>query len=321
MINKALLLMFFCFLLAACSGSDGDVRDIPAPDSNNPEIRLKADVWQMMEGTRATTYDNAAALQGEESGFTCYAYNANSIEVNTDAGINGSNVKWNSTNSAWEFQDGPDPHRWPSSGDLDFFCYMPATAALSTDAPYISGITYSATDAPSHTVAFSCDMTKTVNKEFVFALALGKNKSNAGSGVSLTFLHPFARIRFKLSEASGTNVKINSITLGGEVYYKTADYSYTFDGSTATSKWDTSSGVQGAFGTCNLNVDYLVIPNNYGSQTLTVNATWTELSAVENVDVSASVAFNWEAGHSYTYTLKLKDYILIVDTDKFTEQW
>lgn len=321
MINKALLFMFFCFLLAACSGSDGDVRDIPAPDSNNPEIRLKADVWQMMEGTRATTYDNAEALQSETSGFTCYAYTANSTTVNTDAGINGSNVKWNSTNSAWEFQDGPDPHRWPDSGSLDFFCYMPADpntdANVETAASYISGISYDATDAPSvtHTVTFSCDMRETVDKEFVFALALDKNKSNAGSGVSLTFLHPFARIRFKLSEASGTNVKINSITLGG-TYYKTADYSY--DGSTST--WSNHDNAD-AFGECDLDENYLVIPNNYGSQTLTVNATWTELSAVENVDVSASVAFNWEAGHSYTYTLTLKDYILIVDTDKFTEQW
>ena len=313
MINKALLFMFFCFLLTACSGSDGDVRDIPAPDSNNPEIRLKADVWQMMEGTRATTYDNAAALQGEESGFTCYAYNANSTEVNTDAGINGSNVKWNSTNSAWEFQDGPDPHRWPASGDLDFFCYMPATAALSTDA-YISGITYSATDAPSHTVAFSCDMTKTVDKEFVFALTTGQNKSNAGSGVSLTFLHPFARIRFKLSEASGTSITINSITLGGD-YYKTAKYSY--NGSTST--W-TPSGVQGAFGTCYLDENYLVIPYSYGTQTLTVNATWNEWSAVTR-NVTANVDFNWEAGHSYTYTLTLNEYTLIVDVSKFTEQW
>ena len=320
MINKALLLMFFCFLLAACSGSDGDVRDIPAPDSNNPEIRLKADVWQMMEGTRATTYDNAEALQSETSGFTCYAYTANSTTVNTDAGINGSNVKWNSTNSAWEFQDGPDPHRWPSSGDLDFFCYMPADpntdSYMETAASYISGISYAATDGPTptHTVGFSCNMALDVDKEFVFALALGKNKSNAGSGVSLTFLHPFARIRFKLSEASGTSITINSITLGGD-YYKTANYSY--NGSAST--W-TPSGVPDAFGTCNLNVDYLVIPHNYGSQTLTVNATWNEWSAVTR-NVSASVNFNWEAGHSYTYTLTLKEYTLIVDVSKFTEQW
>ena len=65
---------------------------------------------------------------------------------------------------------------------------------------------------------------------------------------------------------------------------------------------------------------FLVIPNNYGSTTLTVNGTWTDWSNVTK-DVTADVAFNWQPGYIYTYTLTLTKYVLKVDIEKFTEQW
>ena len=65
---------------------------------------------------------------------------------------------------------------------------------------------------------------------------------------------------------------------------------------------------------------FVVIPKDYGSKTLTVNATWDDWSNV-TMDVTANVDFNWEPGKKYTYNLTLAKYILIVDTQKFTEQW
>lgn len=65
---------------------------------------------------------------------------------------------------------------------------------------------------------------------------------------------------------------------------------------------------------------YLVIPKNYGSKTLTVNATWDDWSNV-TMDVSADVDFDWQAGNIYTYNLTLEKYALKVDILKFTEQW
>ena len=65
---------------------------------------------------------------------------------------------------------------------------------------------------------------------------------------------------------------------------------------------------------------FVVIPYNYGSKTLTVNATWDDWSNV-TMDVTANVDFNWEPGKIYTYNLTLAKYILIVDTPKYTEQW
>lgn len=304
------IVLLAAMLLAACSSSDSD--DSPIATSQN-EIHLTTNVTSMPSGTRATTYENVTDLQ-TEAHFTCVAYQANT----TTEYIASTTVDWNSTNSRWEFNSGANHYYWPlpnSNGgawpSLDFFAYMPATKPSYITA----GPTYSA----DHHVTFSCDMAQEVNKEFMFGVTLNQNGENPpAAGVPMQFIHPFARIRFKLSDASGTSVKINSITLGGE-YYKTADYSY--DGSTST--WSNPAGA-GAFGTCQLNTDYLVIPSNssnYGPRTLTVNATWDEWSAVTR-DISTTVDFNWGSpGHSYTYVLTLKKYVLIVDTKKYTEQW
>ena len=308
-------------LLAACNSSDSD--DSPVATSQN-EIHLTTNVTSMPSGTRTTTYDDAG-LKSEGS-FTCVAYEANT----TTPYISTTTVDWNSTNSRWEFNGGASHYYWPipsSNVDtwrsLDFFAYVPSAANLTTDAEYITtGPIYSATTTPSvsHTVTFSCDMRKTATKEFMFGMALDLNGGNVPeTGVPMQFLHPFARIRFKLSDASGTSVRINSITLGG-TYYKTADYSY--DGSKST--WSNHANLED-FGTCQLNTDYLVIPipipYTYGSRTLTVNATWDEWSAVTR-DVSTTVDFDWASpGYSYTYVLTLNKYVLIVNSEKYTEQW
>lgn len=275
----------------------------------------------MMEGTRATTYDNAAL---QSNGFKCAVYEINTITPY----IASVNVNWGG--SGWAFSDGS--HEWhPDGTHLDFFAYSPQTipSYIDIDSDSNPDVTYAVNGTPSPAPHFSCTMPINLTpadatQEFVWALTADQSKEANGSGVTMTFRRPFACIRFKLSEASGTNVRVNSISIPG--IYTSGTCTLTGTGGTATSTWSSLSGnsnpltITGSPATSDDAV-YLVIPYNYGSQTLTVNATWTELSAVENVDVSASVNFNWEAGHSYTYTLKLKDYILIVDTDKFTEQW
>lgn len=301
------IVLLAAMLLAACSSSDSD--DSPAATSQN-EICLTTNVTSMPSGTRTTTYDDAGLKT--EGSFTCVAYQAN---TKTEY-IASTTVDW-TTNSRWEFNGGASHYYWPlpnSNGgawpSLDFFAYVPATKPSYITA----GPTYSA----DHHVTFSCDMAQEVNKEFMFGVTLNQNGENPPpAGVPMQFIHPFARIRFKLSDASGTSVKINSITLGG-TYCKTADYSY--DGSTSESTWRNLGG-EDAFGTCQLNTDYLVIPKNYSSRTLTVNATWDEWSAVTR-DISTTVDFNWASpGYSYTYVLTLNKYVLIVNSEKYTEQW
>lgn len=213
MINKAQLLMFCSLLLAGCSG-DGDGRDVPVSETDKTEIRLAADVWNVMEGTRATTYDNAAALQAQAS-FTASAY----VENTATAYINPVQVNYET--DKWVWSDGK--HYWPATGNLDFFAYiMPATAPS-----YITEPTYSVVESAPQ-ASFTCtNLPMTYNattpeagqgsslQEFIWGITIGQNKTNQGtSGVTMKFRHPFARIKFQLA-ASHPDIQINSITFKG----------------------------------------------------------------------------------------------------------
>ena len=191
---------------------------------------------------------------------------------------------------------------------------MPATKP-----DYITELTYAVSGEPTapHPY-FTCDMTQTVNKEFIWALTTGQNREDQGaSGVTMTFKHPFARIYFQLSNESGSSVTINSITISGEDFYTTG--TCTFDGTTST--WSDKDN-QGSLGTLAIGIPYIVIPNDYGSsKTITVNATWDEWGTFTTGVTSSPLTINWQAGYSYTYTLTLSKYALNVDVNKYTEQW
>ena len=303
-------------LFSACSSDDPIPTTNNAPDS---EILMDANVWQVMEGTRATTFDNDAALRGETGGFKCAIY----YENTTNQYLDYTTVNW--SGSQWLWNDGK--HYWPPSGNLDFFAYMPATQP-----GYVTNITNSIIETgsgPEPQPYFNCTnlpltLTPTdATTEFIWALTRGQNKTANASGVTMNFKHPFARIKFKLSAASGTNVAVNSITIPD--VYRNGRCTLSGTGNTATCTWSNLSDssndlvISGDPAT-NDDVVYLVIPYNYGSKTLTANATWSDWSTATK-DVSASVAFNWEAGYSYIYTLTLSKEALIVDVNKYTEQW
>lgn len=301
-------------LLAGCAGSDEN--EIPGADRQ--PILLNAGIQQMTEGTRATTFDNATALQTEGS-FTCVAYNANT----TTEYISPTTVNWNSTTSQWEFNSGASHYYWPlpsSPGGaypaLDFFAYMPASTP-----GYITNLEYSATSTPSetHTITFDADLSSGAAKEFIFALALDQDKAGTNSTtqptagqVDLAFKHPFARVKFVQGTKPST-VTINSVSLSGVKM----NGSFSYDGSTsswsdqATTKKGTLSG---------FNEWFLAVPSS-DTRTLSVNCTWTDWGDVTR-DITATIPDNWAIGTSYTYTISVtKEYALKVDIAKFTEQW
>jgi hypothetical protein len=139
----------------------------------------------------------------------------------------------------------------------------------------------------------------------------------------MVFKHPLALIKFVITEASGTHVKINSFSIAD---LKTSG-TCTYNGTAMT--WNEQSGSAAMTiaqelkrGGTTETTPFVVIPNNPvpTATTLTVNATWDDWSNV-TVDVTANVDFNWEPGKIYTYNLTLAKYILIVDTQNYTEQW
>lgn len=321
-------------LLAGCSGSEDD----DTPEADSQEIRLDASVWKVVEGTRAkaparsltraTTFDNDAALK-EEAHFTCVAYNANT----TTAYIPTTTVDWNSTSSAWEFNNGSSHYYWPlpateggACPSLDFFGYMPTT----TPSYITTGPTYTA----AHNVTFACSnlpMTHASQsgiKEFVFGMAVDQNKENASAGVPLTFQHPFARIKLQLA-ASHPDVTINSIA------FKSIknNGSYSKDDSP---QW-TSSGDATDF-TLTLTGDARIFNNNpastrqIGDYYLMIPQEWTGVIEVDADCVSwgetknypsltTTVPTTWQPGYSYTYTFNISPDDLRVNIERFTEQW
>lgn len=318
-IGGIVLLLATMVWLAGCTGSDSD--DVQTPDPSTEDIHLSADVWQVMDGTRATTFDNAVALQ-TEGAFSCAVYEKNTITPF----ISGTSVNWNTTTGEWLFSDGK--HYWPS-GALDFFAYMPATPP-----DYITGPTYTGTPE-NHTVSFTCSslpMTQAGQessslKEFVYALALDQDKNGTNTTaqptqgqVSLTFQHPFARIKLQWaaspydhSSITLTSVKLKGIKNSG-TYNSSATPQWTATDD-ATDLTVTSLAENGAA------VPYLVIPQEWTGD-IEVIASWTVWGETKKSTLTANVGTTtWEPGTSYTYTFTITDTDLKVDIGKFTEQW
>ena len=312
-------------LLTGCSGdSASDISPDPTPSTGKSEIKVNADIWRMMEGTRVTTYDNQAALQ-TDGHFTCAVYQANT----TTPYINATRVDWNGS-TAWEFTDGK--HYWPATGNLDFFAYMPKAGSLPS---YITtGPTYAVNGTPAPAPYFVCTNLPMTNagqeglQEFIWALTPGQNKASQGaSGVTMTFKHPFALIKFVIAEGSGTHVQVNSISItelntGGTCTFNAAGTASTWSSHSGSATMTITPATPLKYGTSSTQTTLLmVIPNNYnGSKTLTVNGTWDDWSNVTK-DISTDISIDWQPGYIYTYTLTVTKYALTVDIQKYTEQW
>ena len=357
MINKAQLLMFCSLLLAGCSG-DGDGRDVPVSETDKTEIRLAADVWNVMEGTRATTIPGGTLTSGS---FTASAYVGNT----TTSYINPVQVNYET--DKWVWSDGK--HYWPATGNLDFFAYiMPATAPS-----YITEPTYSVVESAPQ-ASFTCtNLPMTYNattpeagqgsslQEFIWGITIGQNKTNQGtSGVTMKFRHPFARIKFQLA-ANHPDIQINSITFkglktGGTCtldatgkdgnYYITSVWSsltpaeggsdlvMTLASKDGDDKWiaapvntfskdaDNTTPIGGWTGSAHDFVNLLVIPQTWAGQ-IEVNASWNDWgdTPVEHTVTATIPSITWQPGYSYTYTFNITLEDLVVNLTDFTEQW
>lgn len=324
------LLLAGGMLLLATACSKDETEDGQRTDISDKDIRMNVDVWRVMEGTRATTFDNQAALQTEGS-FTCYAYNGET----TTPFINGSTVNWIEIENTWAFTDGKK--YWPATGSLDFFAYMPAEKPA-----YISAVSYTTARTPTITCT-SLPMTSDGQasiKEFVYGLVTGQTKDAQGeTGVTMNFLHPFARIDFKLA-ASHPNIIINSITLktiknNGTCSFNgttstwtpsgdATDFVMTLTGDAATFNNNPASAqpIGGYAESAHTSIPLLMIPQDWAGE-IEVNASWNDWGDTPvSHTVSATIdAITWQPGHSYTYTFTISPDDLTVNTTNYTEQW
>ncbi len=313
-----LLLLITAFVLSACSSDDTNPTPATTPDS---EIRFKPSVWQVMEGTRATTFDGGTLTSGS---FICTAYNESTATENTIVNIIDNTVTWNG--AGWDFEGGK--RYWPNEAlTLDFFAYMPTTipSYITNTSDETEILTYEARNPQ-----FKCNsLPMTYNREspeagqgtglqeFVYALVEGEYKGKSPSGIVLSFQHPFARIKLQLSSAQ-EDIHINSITfksIKNNGFYSHIS-GWTPEGETinfvATLNDDYEA--DDAIGT------YIMVPQDWAGE-IEISADWKVWDVTKTNTVSATVPTTWAAGHSYTYTLTITETDLIVDTSKYTEQW
>ena len=316
-----IIILLAAGLLAGCARVDE-----PMPQT---EIAVTTGVTGMLK--RIYSFNSNTDLQAKDIKIDAYFHGTNTKYLN--------GVKLHYDNDAWKFWNGSSQlhYYWPIEGSV----YDPSSANITVssldfvgfcpyDAPaYITGSTYAHASGVSFTCNVSSYMTPASQasmQEYLIAVLNTQTyttQTAAGGALPMVFKHPFALIKFVIAAGSGTHVQVNSISIADLYTIGTC----TYDGSTMS--WGSYSG-SATMSQTGLNLKYgtgstetalfMVIPNNYGAKKLTVNGTWDDWSAVTK-DISADVDFNWQPGYIYTYNLTVTPTALIVDKDKFTEQW
>lgn len=336
-----MLFLLAAGLLAGCSDGASEMK----PGDNNleqkkqTEIAVKTNLTRRI--TRATTIDNNTELQDYDLKIDAYFHD---IETKY---LDSEKLHYTGEEPTWTFWDGSAAlHRyWPIEGSvyepaganipvtsLDFVGYCPYDKPSYIGTPtynHSTGVTFTAT-LPTTEVDDVDYMTlenQASLQEYLVAVLDAQTVATqeaAGGALPLQFKHPFALIKFVITAASGTHVQINSISLSGLKTGGTCAY----DGTTMA--WSGQSGsatmkleqVLKNGGTTE-GTPFVVVPYNYGSKYLTVNATWDDWSNTVTIsDYGTDVDFNWEPGYLYTYNLTLDRYGLKVETTStYTEQW
>lgn len=317
--------MLATMLLAACSKDDGDSSQPAVEEKGRSEICVKTNVSNMQ--SRATTIDNNTALRSYDLKIDAY-YN------NTDTKyLNEQKLHYTGGDPNWVFWDGSAQlhYYWPFEGSktpegdlastLDFVGFCPFEKPTYIGTPtyaHATGVSFTSDLSSYMTIASQASL-----QEYLVAVLDEQTiaTQEEHSGVPLTFKHPFALIKFVITAASGTHVQINSISIAG---LKTSG-TCTYDGTDMT--WSSQSGSTTMTlsetlknGGTTEGTPFMVIPNNYGSKTLNVNATWDDWSDVTK-DLSTDISINWEPGCIYTYNLTVTPYAIKVNEAKYTEQW
>lgn len=323
-----LALVLAAGLLAGCA------RDVPEIKEEKAEISVTTNLAPMR--MRANTMDSNSELQGYDIKIDAYYSGTETPYLSNETlHYSAAWMFWNSSTSTqlhyyWPIEGsvytGVEPNITVSS--LDFVGYCPFEKPGYIGTPtynHSTGVSFTATMPTTTIEGDPYIAAQTGMNEFLVGIASGKTyaEQEASGGVPLQFKHPLAYIKFSLSEATTDNVTVNSISMEG---LKTSG-SCSFNGTTST--WSSQDGSAAMNLTETLQrheteetSPFIVIPFTYeGTKTLSVNATWTEWGEVQTRTYEAPLTIDWVAGYAYTYTLTITKYELIVDEDKFTEQW
>lgn len=303
------------------------------PDESRLPIRLSVVANGTVE-SRAHLYKGTDGIVAEKE----FALNAYLINNQNTPYLTKTWVQY--VEDVWRFGDKAHVGRlldyyWPNDHKVNFVAYMP----YDMDKSVVEQISF----ANDGGISFDCslpgtteDGNRTINDtneeqrsvenschEFVYAY---RHEAPKGSPVNLRFVHPFAAIKFNLSQ-SHRDLTIHSITLSGVcntgtytnandtyVVYKENQSSLTYD------FWYVDTP-----GNFTLNYEkkvpedinyytliggpYLVIPQELSRIKLRLNYTWGDKVNINTPEVSIvkDAITNWQPGKVYIYTLDLGD--------------
>lgn len=281
--------------------------------------------------------------------------NLDDYDIKIDAYFHGTETKYldgvklhyNSAHvpsAAWVFWDGSSElhYYWPIEGSvydptgtpitvssLDFVGFCPYDLAnTGVTAPVYNEATGSLQMTCSLPMTNTGDgITQNNLQEFLWAYANGQTKDSNSGTVNMSFQHPFARVRFQLS-ASHPNIQIDSIVFKG----LKSGGACTYVGGTTTWTSLTPAGTVDFVATLNqtlttsasiqtIGTDYIVVPQTFAGD-IVMKTTWDDWGApIEHYHTAQITSVEWQPGCSYTYTFTITETDLIVDTERYTEQW
>lgn len=332
-------------VLVGCSQDDAD-----AVDSAQTPIEFTADSPARFI-TRGVIENNS---QLQSAGFGVLAYYTGSYTWDLCDGsvaeghtnpvapnfMYNQQVTWNNTNSNWTYSpvkywpndnnsaDGSGAEGSQTNSYVSFFAYAPYNGtgiALSnnttTGAPTIN-YTWGAENDLLYASQLDCYKTMTSPGSY----------GTVGGQVPFNFQHALAQVKFKVRRSSGSAlvIKVKSLTVSG--FYTSG----TFNWGDVTPTWSSTSGSGNK--TFDPDPDMNVTADTEGDaqligSSLMIPATSTPPATVLSYTINYSVGpqensktddiplTSYEMGYQYTIIFTIDADGIIVDTEKYTEQW
>ena len=213
-------------------------------------------------------------------GLLAYRYESGNSATTPNFMYNEEVTKVGST---WQTSE---QYNWPANSDkIDFYAYAPYNG---------TGVTLSsqsATGAP--VIDFTMNSSAASQIDLVTAVATGKDKSNASSGVSFTFGHALTTVKFvKGDDLLGTieSITLKNVYLSGKY---TIGGSWNFTGK-STSDYEPA-----------MNTSLMMIPQTFGSSA-SLEVVYNDGLTTHTLIYSLN-GITWQAGETITYRVSSEE--------------
>ena len=225
-----------------------------------------------------------------------------------------NNVTYKLNGGSWSTEAGT--FYWPVTGDLNFYCYAPATPGsegqftMNTSAQKLTGYVPYATAA--------------TQQDFIYAKATGSLAANATSGLDVIFKHALSEITVQAKNTNKaytvevTGVKLGNVISKGNFTFPSvsgtdAAWSLTTDKSDYTTEWTTAKTLEANASAMNdANVAFMLLPQQLAAETKAIDGNYIALKVKITMQggkvlhdgwAYIAVATNWEMGKRYNYTV------------------